>query len=64
MEEWYDTLTPVQTALWATVKAAFAVRWPKKVLQAKSVQDKGNRLKAHILKSSEPGTWKEDNGRE
>ena len=46
MEEWDDTLTMVQTASWATVKAAFTICWPKKVLQAKSVQDKGNRLKA------------------
>ena len=63
-EEWYDALTPAQTASWATVKAVFTVHWSKKVLQAQSGQDKGNRLKAHILKSSKLGSWKEDNRRE
>ena len=63
-EEWYEALPIRDKATWATTKAAFLVRWPKKTASSKSAHDKSNRLKEHVLKEEELGVWQEEDGRD
>jgi hypothetical protein len=63
-EEWFDAIPERNRDTWAKVKAAFAVRWPKKTTSSRSAHDKSNRLKEHILKESELGVWQEEDGRD
>ncbi|KAG2159905.1 uncharacterized protein EDB93DRAFT_1244672 [Suillus bovinus] len=52
---WWDTLTAVETASWATVKAAFQVQWLPIVAAAKSAQDYQEELLALRLKEEDVG---------
>jgi hypothetical protein len=61
-EEWFEAIPERNRDIWAKVKAAFTVHWPKKMASLRSVHDKINLLKGYILKESELGVWKEEDG--
>ena len=63
-EEWFDAIPVQNRDTWAKVKAAFAVRWPKKAGSSRSAHDKSNLLKGHTLKENELGIWQEEDGRD
>lgn len=63
-EEWFEAIPERNRDMWAKVKAAFAVCWPKKAASSRSAHDKSNLLKGHILKENELGIWQEEDGRD